>query len=248
MKKKTTILLIALFVIAPFYSFFVIPTTHAQEPVTFVYGTRTEILELDPLDAEGGTQYDLTQLCFEGLYRYENNDPSASVAYSVPWLVESETADASGLHINLTLQQGVRFWNGMPFNASVVKWNWDRQNDVGTSWYGEWNGQPYWAVIQSWWYEIEALLAANPDYNNSALYPELWWNKPDSRYPPERWDGTNMTAMYGPGASDGLVNWSNPLLSWPADIDQWKGRSVWNEEEVTVWDWSTYTTSIQNHI
>jgi len=242
MKRKTTILIIALFVIAPFYSFFVIPAVQGQEPITFIYGTRTEIINLDPLTAAGGTQYDLTQLVFEGLYRYENNDPLATVPYSVPWLVESEQSDASGLHINLTLHQGVRFSNGMELNASVVKWNWDRQNDVGTSWYGEWTSGIYMAVIQSWWYEIEALLAdpANAAYNDSSQFPELWWNKPTSRYPPERWDGTNMTAMYGPGALPDQLNWSAPLLSWAADIDQWAGRSVWNDEEWGNMDFTEY--------
>ncbi len=241
MKRKTTIIIIALFLITPFYSFFLIPTAHAQEPVIFVYGTRSEILELDPLLSNGDNQYTLTQLCYEGLYRYENNDPLASVPYSTPWLVESESADASGLHINLTLHQGVKFWNGQELNASVVKWNWDRQKAVGTSWYGEWNGDPFQAVIQSWWYEIEALLADpnNAEYNDSALYPELWWNKDDSRYPAEHWDGTNTTAMYGPGDyGPGSVNWSASFLSWPADIDQWAGRSVWNDEEWGYWDWS----------
>jgi ABC-type transport system substrate-binding protein len=229
MKRRTTLLLISLLMIPPFFYF--LPAVHGQdEDVTFIAGTLENYIEFDQLTGPGGATGWLSKWVYETLYWIENWDPDSSSFYIVPWLVESESVDASGLHVTLQLREGIEFSNGKPFNASVVKWNLDRQRDVGQSFYGEWGCGAYQAIIQWTWHSIEAFLAipGNEVYNDSSLYPELWWNKDDSRYPPEYWDGTNQTAL------------SN--LVWPRDIGNWTGKSVWNPEPV----WDVFTNTMKN--
>jgi len=43
-----------------------------------------------------------------------------------PWLVKSWTTDAVAMTITLTLNTGIMFSDGTPFNAAAVKWNLDR--------------------------------------------------------------------------------------------------------------------------
>ncbi|MHA1883527.1 MAG: ABC transporter substrate-binding protein [Promethearchaeota archaeon] len=231
MKRKTTLLILSLFLVTPFFNFLpVIPVRGQTADATLIVGTLANFLNFDPLIGEGGISAETRDWCYETLYKIEHTDPDDPAFYIVPWLVDSETVSANGLHVNLSLRQGIEFWNGMPFNASVVKWNMDRQRDCGQSFYGQWGAGSYQAIIQWTWHSIEAFLdiPGNDVYNDSALYPELWWNKDDSRYPPEYWDGTNQTLL------------SN--LQWPRDIGNWTGRSVWNPEPV----WDVYTNTIKN--
>ncbi|MHA1931065.1 MAG: ABC transporter substrate-binding protein, partial [Promethearchaeota archaeon] len=224
MKRKTTLLLISLFLATPFFYTITIPITVRGQGGgdTFIIGTLGNFINFDPIIGEGGISAQTRGWIYESLYRIENQDPDHPSFYVTPWLVESDNISANGLHVNLTLRQGIEFSNGMPFNASVVKWNMDRQRDVGQSFYGQWGCGSYQAIIQWTWHSIEAFLdiPGNIVYNDSSLYPELWWNKADSRYPPEYWDGTNQTRLQD--------------LVWPRDIGNWTGRSVWVPEE--VWD------------
>ena len=51
----------------------------------------------------------------------------------IPWLAESwETKDSQTWRFNL--RKGVKFTNGNPFNAEVVKWNMDRWRDKTNKW------------------------------------------------------------------------------------------------------------------
>ncbi|KKN53469.1 hypothetical protein LCGC14_0602170 [marine sediment metagenome] len=221
MKRKTTLLIISLLLATPFFYFIKLPTVRGQSSTaTLVIGTLQNYVNFDPIVGEGGISSETRGWVYESLYRIENTDPDAASFYVTPWLVETETISANKLHVNLTLRQGIDFTNGMELNASVVKWNLDRQRDVGQSFYGQWGSGTFQSIIQWTWHSIEAFLSipGNEVYNDSSTYPELWWNKPDSRYPPEYFDGTNQTAL------------SN--LQWPRDIGNWTGRSVWNPEPV----------------
>ena len=231
MKRKTTTLMISLFLLTPFFNFIAIPNARGQSgTATFVIGTLGNFINFDPIVGEAGISAQTRGWVFEALYRVENTDPDYSGFYITPWLVDTESISANGLHVNLTLHSGIEFTNGMELNASVIKWNMDRQRDVGQSFYGEWGSGSWQSIIQWTWHSIEAFLdiSDNIKYNDSSVYPELWWNKPDSRYPPEYYDGTNQTAL------------SN--LQWPRDIGNWTGRSVWNPEPV----WDVYTDTMKN--
>ncbi|MHA1728242.1 MAG: ABC transporter substrate-binding protein [Promethearchaeota archaeon] len=189
-----------------------------EEDTVFVYGTRTEIRAIDPLI---GSAIGSVGFLFEPLYATDFWDPEYSGAcYIHNWLVETETSDESGLHITLDLHDDVTFWNGMPLNASVVKWNWERNWDIGASFYGQTGTTGYSGLIQSIWSSIDSLLQipGNMKYNDSSQYPELWWNKEGSRYPAEYYDGTNQSDL--------------GTKAWPADIDDWLGRPVWTKEPV----------------
>ncbi|RDE15915.1 MAG: hypothetical protein C4K49_05565 [Candidatus Thorarchaeota archaeon] len=62
--------------------------------------------------------------CYETLYTYEwHTDNTEPV---VPLLAESYVTSADGLNYTFTLRQGVTFQDGTPFNASCVKWNFER--------------------------------------------------------------------------------------------------------------------------
>ena len=228
MKRKTTYFLISIFLMTPFFYFIPITTVHGQDAdEMFIQGTLQSFISFDPLIGEGGISGQTRGWCYEPLYKIESTDPDHESFYMVPWLVESENIFDGGIKVNLTIRQGIKFWNGKELNASVVKWNLDRQRDVGQSFYGQYGTIPYQAIIQWTWHSIDTFLAipGNEDYNNSALYPDLWWNKDDSRYPPEYWDGTNQTA-----AKD---------LVWPRDIGNWTGRSVWNDEPIWIYNTTT---------
>jgi ABC-type transport system substrate-binding protein len=231
MKRKTILVLISLFLITPFSYFIPAISVRGQSAdAVLIVGTLEGFIDFDPLVFGGEITGETRGWCYESLYRIENTDPKHPSFYIVPWLVESESVDASGLHVNLTLRQGIKFWNGKELNASVVKWNLDRQRDVGQSFYGQWGAGTDQAIIQWTWHSIEAFLSipGNEAYNDSSQYPELWWNKDDSRYPPEYWDGTNQTVL--------------SHLQWPRDIGNWTGRSVWNPEPV----WDVYTNTFKN--
>jgi peptide/nickel transport system substrate-binding protein len=62
---------------------------------------------------------------YETLYTYPFG--TAETAPSVPLLAASAPVwAADGLSVNITLRQGIKFHDGTPFNASCVKWNWER--------------------------------------------------------------------------------------------------------------------------
>lgn len=236
MRKTKVIVLISIFLVTPFFT--LAQTVNAQESnVTFVFGSRENLWRVDPISASGTiANFWFPNWMHEPLYHMENWDPSdPSLGYVVPWLVESETICRDGIAINLTLRDGIKFWNGMPFNASALQWNMHRLRDIGTTNYGE--ASPA-STLNRFWYEIDAFLSIpeNLKYNDSSLYPELWWNKDWSRYPPEYYDGTNQSRIMDP--------YWNPTYTggpdWPGDIaTNWTGRSVWNAEEI----WDIYTNT-----
>jgi peptide/nickel transport system substrate-binding protein len=62
---------------------------------------------------------------YETLYTYPFG--TADTEPSVPLLAASAPVwAADGMSVNITLRQGITFHDGTPFNASCVKWNWER--------------------------------------------------------------------------------------------------------------------------
>lgn len=61
---------------------------------------------------------------YETLFTYEWD--SINTQPVVPLLAESVAISADGLNYTFTLRQGITFHDGTPFNASCVKWNFER--------------------------------------------------------------------------------------------------------------------------
>jgi ABC-type transport system substrate-binding protein len=79
--------------------------------------------KLDPADAYDSVSIDVIAQVFEGLYKYD----LAGDMSSVPNLAsEMGTWSTDMLNLTVKLRPDVVFHDGSPFNASVVKWNFDR--------------------------------------------------------------------------------------------------------------------------
>jgi ABC-type transport system substrate-binding protein len=99
----------------------------AAQDAPFVVGTATNPPKLDPQD-----QYDsesaetIGQVC-EGLLRYNYSSPEME---GIPQLATApgtvEGNEAIGYNYTVTLRDDVTFHDGTPFNASAVKWTFDR--------------------------------------------------------------------------------------------------------------------------
>ncbi|MBN2155336.1 MAG: hypothetical protein JW776_04785 [Candidatus Lokiarchaeota archaeon] len=121
MKKLYVYILIATMICS---SAFVVTMgfTAAQQDAPFVVGTYSSLPKLDPQD-----QYDsesaetIGQVC-EGLYRYNYSSPEME---SIPQLAAA-MGSLNGDNYTVTLREDVTFHDGTPFNASAVKWTFDR--------------------------------------------------------------------------------------------------------------------------
>ncbi|MDF1540980.1 MAG: ABC transporter substrate-binding protein, partial [Candidatus Thorarchaeota archaeon] len=73
---------------------------------------------------------------YETLYTYPWN--SADTSASEPLLAESLEISTDGLNYTFTLRQGVTFHDGTPFNASCVKYNFERMLAIFDGWGPAW--------------------------------------------------------------------------------------------------------------
>jgi len=112
-------------------------TPPAREQV-LVYGTAGGIPDLDPHYAYDSASIDVINQVCEGLMKPNLSDPQFS---PVPNLAKEYSISADGKTYNFTLEEGVTFHKHQgivyPFNASVVKWNFDRLNH-----FLNWSEQP----------------------------------------------------------------------------------------------------------
>ncbi|MFW9881038.1 MAG: ABC transporter substrate-binding protein [Candidatus Thorarchaeota archaeon] len=75
---------------------------------------------IDPIDAMDLVDADLINQVAEGLFDFDENlGIICCLATGYEW-------SADGLNLTCTLRQGVKFHDGTPFNATAVKWNFDR--------------------------------------------------------------------------------------------------------------------------
>ena len=95
-----------------------------EDVVPFVVATASGPGKLDPLDAYDSESIETIMQVCEGLYIY--NYSSAEME-SIPMLADSMgTWDVTGKELTIELKEGVTFHDGSKFNASAVKWNFDR--------------------------------------------------------------------------------------------------------------------------
>ena len=119
-KSNVLIAIIVLISIVPMY----VPSVKAGYYLPFTVGTSYTIHNIDPANAYDDSSYHvLNQIC-EGLYAYNLSSPDLE---PIPQLASkmgtwNETMD----ELTIELKQDVTFHDGTPFDANVVKWNFDR--------------------------------------------------------------------------------------------------------------------------
>lgn len=90
----------------------------------FIVATANGPSKLDPLDAYDSESIETITQAVEGLYIYNYSSPEME---SIPCLAASMgTWSPDSKNLTITLKQGVTFHDGTPFNADMVKWNFDR--------------------------------------------------------------------------------------------------------------------------
>ncbi len=91
-----------------------------------VFGTSGGIPDMDPAYAYDSQSIDVINQVCEGLMKTNLTDPFYG---PIPNLaVDFPVVSADSLNYTFTLQQGVTFHDGVKFNATAVKWNFDRLN------------------------------------------------------------------------------------------------------------------------
>ena len=92
--------------------------------VPFIVGDMYILEDLDPHWAWDGAAHDaINQIC-EGLYKYNLSHPSNEI---IPHLASGDGLwSLDGLNLTIPLREGITFHDGYKFNASAVKWSFDR--------------------------------------------------------------------------------------------------------------------------
>jgi len=101
---------------------------------TLVYGTTDKVTDMDPSNAYDFHTWEIFNNIDKGLLGY-----TPGTTEVIPGLAESlPTANAAGDEFTFKLRKGLKFTDGTPFDASVVKWSVDRAAKLG--------GDPSWLI------------------------------------------------------------------------------------------------------
>jgi len=92
------------------------------EPTTLRVASWAEAASLDPASAISGALYTVSRNTYESLLMFKGS----SVEDYDPVLATSWTFSPDGKVYTFTLRQGVKFQDGTPFNASAVKFSYER--------------------------------------------------------------------------------------------------------------------------
>jgi len=90
----------------------------------FIFAKPKDAVTLDPADVTDGESSGVTQNIFETLVRYKEEGTDVE-----PALAESWKTSEDGLTWTFKLRKNIKFHDGSDFNASAVKFNYDRQMD-----------------------------------------------------------------------------------------------------------------------
>jgi ABC-type transport system substrate-binding protein len=102
-----------------------IEVTEPEElPTTLIFGTGSGPLDADPAYLWDSASFDFAFQIWEGLYIYNFTDPSLAI---IPALA-NDFGSWSGNNHTVTLVEDVTFHSGTPFNATSVKFTFDRLN------------------------------------------------------------------------------------------------------------------------
>ncbi len=105
----------------------------AADGMTIVYGTTEKVSDMDPANAYDFHTWEIFYNVYQGLMSY----PAGSTEL-VPGLAESFSVSGDGKAYTFKLREGVKFTDGTPFNADVVKWSIERVSNL--------KGDPSWLV------------------------------------------------------------------------------------------------------
>ncbi|MHA1986952.1 MAG: ABC transporter substrate-binding protein [Promethearchaeota archaeon] len=94
-----------------------------QPDVVFVVGIHGFPDNIDPLAAFTSNDIDVINQIAEGLFEIDVKSVNSEIIHN---LAISHTWSADALNLTCKLRQKVIFHDGTPFNASAVKWNFDR--------------------------------------------------------------------------------------------------------------------------
>jgi len=92
-----------------------------SEVDTFVFGGSADPDSLDPAFASDGETFRISRQIFEGLVSTKPGTTELAPGLATKW-----TQSQDGLSYTFTLQQGVKFSNGKPFDAAAVVANFER--------------------------------------------------------------------------------------------------------------------------
>ncbi len=102
------------------------PASQQEQTTAILYGSGAGPSDLDPQFAWDSASIDVIDQVFEGLYRYDLSNPYCPIE---PWLAVDEGAwSADSKELTVSLRQGVKFHDGWDFNATAVKFTFDRLN------------------------------------------------------------------------------------------------------------------------
>ncbi len=90
---------------------------------TFIFGTMYGPVDLDPHQAWDAASIDVIRQVCEGLLDVDIADPNLAI---IPNLATSYSWSTDNKEITFVLRQGVKFHDGTDFDATAVKWNFDR--------------------------------------------------------------------------------------------------------------------------
>jgi peptide/nickel transport system substrate-binding protein len=93
----------------------------AAAPKTLVYGTTDKVSDMDTANAYDIHTWDVFQNIDKGLLAYEPGTTKI-----IPALASAFTVNDKGDEFTFTLRPGLKFTDGTPFDASVMKWSIDR--------------------------------------------------------------------------------------------------------------------------
>jgi len=134
------------------------PKTSQAPSTNFVIGIGLGTSSWDPAAYGGGVQEYYMTGCLESLIWWREQDDTLHPLLATNWTIyerEPETGPwenySGGVKaIAFSLRQGVKFHDGSDFNATVVKWNFDRTRVVSGNETGETSGSISYAA----WYDV----------------------------------------------------------------------------------------------
>jgi peptide/nickel transport system substrate-binding protein len=121
MNKNTTFLLVlAAIMVSPLFMGF----ATAQTSTTLIFGTTSDPVDLDCHQMWDSASIDVADQVCEGLFAYDLRDSELKIVQRLA--ADDGVWSADAKVFNVTLKQNVWFHDGTKFNATAVKWNFDR--------------------------------------------------------------------------------------------------------------------------
>lgn len=123
-----------------------------RDPGALVVAEAAGIIGLDPIRVTDSESIEVGELIFEGLVRWKPGTTDITEGLARSW-----SADADGKTWRFVLQDGVRFHDGTPLDASAVKFSFERLLDPKHPNYIKGEDGAYWRSLLKEVAKVEAL-------------------------------------------------------------------------------------------